>query len=260
MAFKELLDFSGKNVVITGGLGRIGFEASRAFLEHGANVIVADVAEGRLQELQRAPGGERCTFVAFDIGRLEGIGETIAHVVATYHHVDAWVNMAYPRSADWGARLDDVQVASWDENIRAHLGGYFWSSKHILEHMKKQNGGSLINFGSIYGVVGPNFSVYEDTTMTVPVAYAAIKGALVNLTRYFAAFYGPFNVRVNTIAPGGVVGDQDPRFVERYNALTPLKRMAKAEELAMPTLFLASPAASYVTGHTLMVDGGWTSW
>lgn len=258
--YKNLFDFFGKNVVITGGLGQLGYEVSRAFLEYGAQVIVADIEESRFKELQAESGGEKSVFVNFDITKIEQIPEAIHNIVGQHKHVSAWVNTAYPRSSDWGNKLEDVLVSSWDENIRAHLGGYFWTSKYILEHMKEQGGGSLINFGSTYGVVGPNFSMYEGTEMTMPVAYAAIKGAIVNLTRYFATYYGKYNVRVNTICPGGVFNNQDSRFVERYSKLTPLGRMAKAEELAMPTLFLASDAASYITGHTLMVDGGWTAW
>lgn len=258
--YRDLLDFSNKNVVVTGGLGQLGYEVSRAFLEYGARVIVADIDERRFPALQGEPGGERCAFAYLDIGAMEHLPEAVTRIASSHQRIDVWVNTAYPRTADWGNKIADVTLDSWDQNIRAHLGGYFWTSKHVAEHMKERGGGALINFGSIYGVVGPNFSIYDGTTMTMPVAYAAIKGAIVSLTRYFAALYGPYNVRVNTICPGGVFNDQDPRFVERYSALTPLRRMARAEELAMPTLFLASDAASYLTGHALMVDGGWTAW
>jgi len=259
-SFKDLLNFSGKNVVVTGGLGQIGYKVSRAFLEYGAQVIVADINDSGFAALQSESGGERCRFLPFDISNLEQIPEVAKNIVNEYKQVHVWVNAAYPRTKDWGNKLEDAPLSSWDENIRSHLGGYFWTSKAILEHMKEQGSGSLINLGSIYGVVGPNFSVYEGTEMTMPVAYAAIKGAIVNLTRYFATCYGKYNVRVNSICPGGVFADQNPRFVERYNRLTPLGRMAKAEELAMPTVFLAADAASYITGHTLIVDGGWTAW
>ncbi len=258
--FRNLLDFSGKNIVITGGLGLIGREVVRAFLEYNANVIIADVDETYFSTLTTEKTRDRCFFTYFDIGQLEKIPDNITSLVMKHKKIDAWINTAYPRTSDWNNHIEDITFTSWDQNIRTHLGGYFWTSKYILEHMKEQRNGSLINFGSIYGVVGPNFEIYKDTEMTTPVAYAAIKGGIVNLTRYFSALYGQYNVRVNTICPGGVFNHQAPWFVERYNTLTPLKRMAKAYELAMPTLFLASDAASYITGHTLMVDGGWTAW
>jgi len=126
--------------------------------------------------------------------------------------------------------------------------------------MKQRGGGVLINLASIYGMLGPNFSVYEGTEMTSPAAYAAIKGAIINLTRYFATFYGADNIRVNAVCPGGVFDNQDDNFVKAYGKLTPMGRMARASEIALPVVFLASDAASYITGQALIVDGGWSAW
>lgn len=256
------MDFSDKTVVLTGGLGRIGIHVARAFAEYHAKVIIADIDESRFKELIRTGVfmGDRHIFSFCDISQPEVLRDTITKLKKENGEIHAWINLAYPRTPDWGGKFEDLLVESWDQNIKMHLGGYFWSSKFILEEMKKQKKGSLINFGSIYGMVGPQFSIYQDLPMTMPVAYAAIKGAITNLSRYFAALYGPYNIRVNTLCPGGVFDEQDEKFVARYSALTPLKRMARVEELAMPTLFLASDAASYITGHTLMVDGGWTAW
>ncbi len=260
--YSNMLDFKGKNIVVSGGLGLIGSSVCDAFLEFGGNVIIADIDEDKFDKLKAAKGseGERLSFIYFDISAPEDAENQFREIVERNGKNDVWVNLAYPRTDDWGKAVEDVSFESWDENVRMHLGGYFWTSKLVLEHMKKKKHGSLINFGSIYGVVGPNFDLYKGTDMTMPVAYSAIKGAIVNLSRYFATLYGPYNVRVNTICPGGIEDGQSREFVEKYSELTPLKRMGKPEEIALPTLFLASEGASYVNGHTLLVDGGWTAW
>ena len=261
--FKGMFDFKGKNIVITGGLGLIGKHVCRAFAEFNGNVIIADVDEKSFKNWIREINEfekNKFSFVYFDISNPDGIEEGLKKILESINTIDVWVNLAYPKTDDWGNFIDSVTFASWDKNVQMHLGGYFWSSKLVLEKMKKQGHGCLINFGSTYGVVGPNFDIYKNTGMTMPVAYAAIKGAIVNLSRYFAALYGPYNIRINTICPGGIFNNQNSRFVKRYTTLTPLKRMGRPEEIAMPVVFLASDAASYITGQTIMVDGGWTAW
>src|SRR3990167_1820579 len=139
-----------------------------------------------------------------------------------------------------------------------HLNAYSWISRKVCLIMKKQKSGSLINFGSIYGVVGNDFTVYEGTPMGSAMAYSAIKGGITNLGRYLASYFGEYNVRVNTICPGGIFDNQNKIFVKNYSKKTPLKRMGNPSEIATAVLFLASDASSYITGTTLMVDGGWT--
>ena len=126
--------------------------------------------------------------------------------------------------------------------------------------MKKRGTGVLLNIGSHYGVLGPNFSVYEGTQMTMPAAYSLIKGGIVNFSKYLATYYAQYNIRVNAICPGGIFNNQDPKFIEKYVKLTPMGRMASPEDIAGPVLFLCSDAASYITGQAIMVDGGWSAW
>ena len=124
--------------------------------------------------------------------------------------------------------------------------------------MAKQKNGSVINIASIYGVVGPDFSVYDGTNITNPVAYSAIKGGIINMTKYFAAYFGKNNVRFNCVSPGGVFDNQDSIFVQNYEKKVPLKRMANTDDIAPSVSFLLSDDASYITGHNLLIDGGWT--
>jgi NAD(P)-dependent dehydrogenase (short-subunit alcohol dehydrogenase family) len=125
--------------------------------------------------------------------------------------------------------------------------------------MKVQGGGSIVNLASIYGVVAPDFSIYEGSTMTMPVAYAAIKGGVIAFSKYMATYYAKDNIRVNCVSPGGVFDKQSGSFVEKYIAKTPLGRMATPGDIVGAVLYLASAASSYVTGHNLIVDGGWTA-
>lgn len=257
-SFKRMLDFTGKVVVVSGGLGLIGKQVSFAFHEFNATLVTADVDEERFAEL--FSGFDNVHFECLDISRASDIEFGVKRILKKWGKIDVWVNCAYPKTDDWGNFIDDVALESWDTNIKTHLGGYFWTSKIVLESMKSNGSGCLINFGSTYGVVAPNFEIYAGTNMTTPVAYSAIKGGIITLSKYLAALYGRYNIRVNCICPGGVYNSQNERFVKSYHELTPLKRMAKDYEIAMPVVFLASDAASYITGHTLMVDGGWTIW
>ena len=133
--------------------------------------------------------------------------------------------------------------------------------------MKKAKiAGSLIQFGSVYGVVGQNLSIYKGTKLTENLTYSAIKGGIINNTKLMASYYGKYNIRINAICPGGLEGNiagkserQPGKFKKQYTLQVPLKRMGKPEEIAPSVLFLASDASSYVTGTTFMVDGGWTA-
>ena len=124
--------------------------------------------------------------------------------------------------------------------------------------MSKQMYGSIINIASIYGVVGPDFTVYDETSMTMPAGYSAIKGGLINLTRYMASYFGSNNIRVNCVSPGGIFDNQDINFVKNYEKKVPLGRMGLPEDIAPSVAFLLSDDSKYITGQNLIIDGGWT--
>lgn len=257
---KRFLIFD-KVAFVTGGLGLIGREVSKALASAGGRTVILDIDEKRAEsEINEILGaGYDAHFEYFDITDLEHIDAHITQLKEKYGAIDIWVNSAYPRTADWGSDVEGLTLDSWRKNVDMHLNGYAWVSRGVALLMKEQGGGSIINMGSIYGVVGNDFTVYEGTDMTAAMAYAAVKGGIVNLTRYLASYFGKYNVRVNTICPGGIFDHQDPVFVKNYESRTPLKRMGEPEEIASAVLFLAAEAASYITGATLMVDGGWTA-
>jgi NAD(P)-dependent dehydrogenase (short-subunit alcohol dehydrogenase family) len=238
-----------KVVVVTGGSGLIGSALLKRVREEGGISINADLN----------PAGEDADgFIHCDITSEEEIRALVDEVVARYGRIDGWVNNAYPRTKDWGARFEDIPGDSWRRNVDLQMNSVFTCCQLVLQHMGTRKAGSIVNIASVYGVVGPDFGVYRATEMTMPAAYSAIKGGVVNFTRYLASYYGPRGVRVNCVSPGGVFDHQPEAFVKQYEERVPLRRMARPEEISPAVVFLLSDQSSYVTGHNLMIDGGWT--
>lgn len=240
---------TGKCIVVTGGNGLLGKKIVERLRSAGATVLSGDIVVNAADPLSRK----------LDITEEASVLRFVKETVKEFGQINGWVNNAYPRTSDWGNKVEDIQFDSWRRNIDMHLNGYFISCKIALEQMKEQQSGSLINMSSIYGTVGPDFTIYEGTDLTMPAAYAAIKGGINTLTRYLAAYYGPYNIRVNSISPGGIFDGQAESFVEKYNHKVPLRRMGKPEDISSSVHFLLSDDAEYITGHNLMVDGGWTA-
>ena len=255
--YNDLFSCKGKVVLVTGGCGLIGRELAQALKEFGATVSVADRNEMKSDNEIK---DSEIKFIDIDIAVESSIREAIAELIQHYGRIDILVNSAYPRTHDWGLKFEKIPFDSWRTNVDSHLGGYFLCSQIVADQMKKQGGGVIINMASIYGVVAPDFSLYEGTEMTMPAAYSAIKGGIIAITKYIATYYGKYNVRANTISPGGIFDGQPATFVERYSQKTPLGRMGMPHEIVGATIFLASDASSYVTGQNLIIDGGWTAW
>lgn len=249
-----------KKAVVTGGCGLIGKEVVNALAQAGARVIIADIDKKIGKSLVKKISKRKLNvrYYYFDLTKISYLKKEVSNLVKNLGGIDIWVNSAYPKTKDFRKNDGDITAQCWQENVDMQLNSVGLISKYVAEHMKKK-GGSIINLGSIYGVVGPDFTIYENTNMGNSVIYSVIKGGIVNLGRYLASSFGKYNVRVNTVCPGGVFNNQNQVFVANYAKKTPLKRMAKSEEVASAVLFLASDAASYITGATIMVDGGWTA-
>ncbi|MBS4048008.1 MAG: SDR family oxidoreductase [Alphaproteobacteria bacterium] len=243
---------SGRTIAITGGNGLIGRTVADAILRSGATTLVLDIAAGKAS-------GDNFRYEAFDITDLDKRGERLSALEAAHGEISGWVNCAYPRTSDWGTALEQISNESWQANIDRHLNAYCLWSSTVAERMAGRNTGSIVNLASIYGMVGPDFTIYEQTTMTMPAAYAAIKGGVIAYSRYLASYFGHKGVRVNCVSPGGVFDSQPEQFVERYNKRLPLGRMARVDEVCWPVVFLLSQASSYITGENIAVDGGWTA-
>ena len=180
-------------------------------------------------------------------------------VINKYDKIDGLVNNAYPRTNDWHLDFEKIKLESWKKNIDLQLNSSFVIIQKAAKYMKINKSASIVNMSSIYGVVGPDFSIYEGTEMTMPAAYSAIKGGLISFTRYLASYYGKDSINVNCISPGGILDDQPIQFVKNYTKKIPLQRMGNPSDISPAVVFLLSDEASYITGQNIIIDGGLTA-
>ena len=263
METNKSFDLSNKTVIITGGAGLIGSAFSKACVEYNANVIVVDIDEKRGNELIDAmkmdTKNPNIVFQKCDITNVVEIQHLTDTTINQFGQIDALVNNAYPRNRNFGRVFEDVDYKDFCENMNMHVAGYFLITQQIAKAMIKQKHGIIINMASIYGFAAPRFEIYDGTKMTMSVEYAAIKGAIINLTKYLASYLGRYNIRVNAISPGGVYDNQPESFVDAYSKKVILgDRMANVDDLIDVLFFLLSDGSKYITGQNLVVDGGWS--
>ncbi|TES93613.1 MAG: SDR family oxidoreductase [Promethearchaeota archaeon] len=258
-----MFDLKDKTIIVTGGAGLLGSAFSKACAEYGANIISVDINEEKANELmeqiKKETEGNNIIFQKCDITNKNNVQKLIDAVLNKFGEIDALVNNAYPRNKNYGKKYEDVTYEDFCENINLHVGGYFLITQQVSKIMMRQNYGNIINISSIYGFAAPRFEIYEGTEMTTPVEYAAIKGAIINLTKYLASYLGKYNIRVNCISPGGIFNNQPESFVKKYSQKVLLgKRMANVDDLIEALLFLLSDGSKYITGQNIVVDGGWS--
>ncbi|MEZ0219354.1 MAG: SDR family oxidoreductase [Tardiphaga sp.] len=261
MTLTVLQSFSleGKTAIVTGSAGLFGRQIAEALAEAGATTVLASRNLVALDELAGSMRERQLKVLTrrYDQGDESTITALLGSVVAETGGVDVLVNNAVVRPMrDW-----DYEGASQDfaESMRVNATGLYNMHRVFGNHMASRGGGSIVNIGSIQGMVGPDFSLYEGLDWGCPPEYFFHKGGLLQLTRFVAAKLGSKGVRVNALSPGGFSNNQDPRFVERYCARTFVGRMANQSDLKGAVVFLASDASTYITGTNLPVDGGYTS-
>lgn len=253
----DLFDLRGRVAVVTGGAGLYGRQIVEALAEAGARTFMASRDREKLAaqaELFRRAGLD-VTALEFDQASEESIERLLADVVQLAGGVDVLVNNSVARPmGDWSN-----PAQQFAKSMEVNATGLFIITRAFGEHMAQRGRGSIVNVGSIQGLVGPDFTLYEGLDWGAAPDYFFHKGGLVQLTRYAASKLGPRGVRVNTINPGGFFNHQDASFVERYNARTFLGRMAGQSDLKGVIVFLASDASAYVTAASIAVDGGYTA-
>jgi NAD(P)-dependent dehydrogenase (short-subunit alcohol dehydrogenase family) len=253
---QQLFDLTGRVAVVTGGSGLFGRQIAEALAEAGARTIMASRNLERLRaqaDLFRQNGLE-VEVLQYDQSSEDSIKQLLQQVLDMAGEVDVLVNNSVLRTMKFWSDSG----AAFTKSMEVNATGLFLMTRVFGDRMAEQGRGSIINVGSIQGVMGPDFTLYEGLNWGAPPDYFFHKGGLLQLTRYAASVLGPRGVRVNSISPGGFFNNQEESFVKRYNARTFLGRMADETDIKGGIVFLASDASAYVTGANLAVDGGYT--
>lgn len=257
---REMNSLEGRVALVTGGAGHIGRAMAAGLTEAGARVALLDRGEDVVEVAKRFDGA---TGHVADLADESVARAALDDAVSAHGRLDILINnAAFVGTSDltgWAEPFEKQTTETWRRALEVNLTAAFALCQQAAPHLKASGHGVILNIASIYGVVGPDWSFYDGTAMANPAAYGASKGGLIQLTRWLATTLAP-DIRVNALCPGGVARGQPESFVERYEARTPLGRMANEEDIAGPAVFLVSDAARYVTGQVLMADGGFSAW
>jgi len=263
---QELMNLKGRRALITGAAGGLGSVMAHTLAELGADLILVDrpgVDFGPLAASLKTLWGVKVWHYYCDLEQNDERLELLELIENEHKLLNVLINnAAFVGASDlkgWVTSFEQQTIETWRRALEVNLTAPFHLSQGLTPLLKRSTGASIINIGSIYGEYGPDWELYENTTMANPAAYGASKGGLNQLTRWLATTLAP-DIRVNAISPGGIFRNQPDIFVKRYESRTPLRRMANEDDFRGATAYLASDMSSYVSGQVLSVDGGWGSW
>ena len=261
--FRNKFELGGKVIVITGGSGLIGKAFAEAVCQFGAHAVIADVPSASPSELAaelERRHGRKMFGTAIDVAVRKDAERLLRETLDLFGKIDGLINSHQNKTARFFAKFEEYTDEDWDAVVETNLKGTFITCQIIGGWMAANGGGSIINIPSTYSVVAPNQNLYTGTNLGCPAAYSASKGGVMALSQYLSTYWSSKNVRVNQITPHGVWNNHQERFEQNFSSLSPMGRMSFNHEVADAAVFLLSDASSYVTGHNLMVDGGWTAW
>ena len=263
---REMTSLKGRCALLTGAVGGIGRRIAMAIAELGGDLILVDKPQSKYGELVATINNAydvKVESIDCDLENSNSRAELIGALIDQDRPLNILINNAAfvgdSELKGWVTDFKNQSVETWRRALEVNLTASFDLSKGFASKLREGGHGSIINLASIYGLNGPDYSIYEETNMGNPAAYAASKGGLLQLTRWLSTTLAP-SVRANAISPGGVYRNQPISFVKRYEARTPLGRMATEEDIVGAVVYLASDLSTYVTGQNLIVDGGWTAW
>ena len=247
-----------KIVVVTGGAGLLGKTFCQEIANNGGVAVVAEYDIAIAQKLCTSLQNDNIVPAQINITDKDSIIALINNISQKYGKIDALVNSAYPRNKNYGKHFFEVTYDDFCENIGMNLGGYFLTSQFFAKYFYEQGYGNIINLASIYGVIAPRFEIYDNTPMTMPVEYAAIKSGLIHLSKYMAKYFKGKNIRVNTISLGGIEDKQPEAFLKAYKEFCLNKGMLNPNDIAGTLIYLLSDLSKFVNGQNIVVDDGFT--
>lgn len=250
--------------LITGGAGHIGSQICMKLAETKCDIIIVDKNISEANKLKTSlckDFGVRAEILSINLMEEKSFGEAADFVAENFGKLDYLVNCAafYDQTPGWGVPFAEESYEAWIKVLKVNTMAPFFLAQKLHYLMLNSSLASIVNISSIYGLLGPDHSLYEGTTMTNPAAYGVSKGGLQQVTMWLSTVLAP-KIRVNTVTSGGIERGQNPVFKDRYEKRTPLKRMATESEIADAVVFLLSEKARYITGQNLVVDGGWSAW
>lgn len=263
---KKLLDMSGRRVLLTGATGKLGTMISECMAELGAELILVDLKNSnfsnvlkKIKKIKKV----KVEIIKCDLINDKERGYLIGQILKDKKSLNCLINCAAfigsSKIEGWSTAFENQSLESWKKAIDLNLTAAFHISQGLYPKLKKSKGANIINISSIYGELGPDWSLYRNTNMANPAGYSVSKGGLNQLTRWLATTISP-EVRVNAISPGGIFRNQNKQFINRYIKKTPLRRMAAENDIKGAIAYLASDLSRYVTGQIINVDGGWSAW
>jgi NAD(P)-dependent dehydrogenase (short-subunit alcohol dehydrogenase family) len=259
MNLSRLFSLENQVVVITGGYGYLGKSMVEGLLDAGATVVVAGKSEEKFHDAFPLVI-EKLHFIQTNITLTEDLKNLFQTVWEKFNRIDVLINNAFVCVVD--GEPDQLSDFSFSETLHGTLQSVYSAIREVLPYFKKRKSGRIINIGSMYGIVSPDFSVYDNNPeMMNPPNYGAAKAGVIQITKYFAEYLGKEGILVNTISPGPFPSNEVQKeeiFIKKISEKTSLKRIGKPEEIQGAVVFLCSPSASYITGHNLVIDGGWT--
>ena len=258
----------GQVALVTGGAGILGGRFCAGLVERGAQVAVVDRFVDAARATAEAIGPAAIPF-ACDVSDPTSVEGCVNAVADRFGRIDVLLNNAATKTADPRAfftAFEDYPLEVWREVMSVNIDGMFLMAQAVGKVIiEGGRGGSIVQTSSIYGLVGPDSRIYEGSDylggpINTPAVYSASKAAVIGLTRWLATHWARHDIRVNALVPGGVGSGQNSAFGDLYASRVPMGRMAEADDIVDPMLFLASPASRYITGQVLAADGGWTAW
>lgn len=262
---EALCSLKGRVALVTGGAGHLGLALVKTLAAAGAKVALADRVTVDQEHIRQScgAGADRCSGFQVELADEHAVRSLPDKVVERFGRLDILVNCAAFVGTSglegWAVPFEQQATAAWRQALEVNLTSVFSLVQAASPALRRSGCGSIVNIGSIYGLVGPDLRLYEGTALGNPAAYAASKGALDQMTRWWSTVLAP-DIRVNAVNPGGIARGQPQAFVQRYVSRTPLGRMGSEEDMTGAVLYFASDMSRYVTGQSLAVDGGWTAW